>query len=302
MHNTGSGSEPNLLHTSWHDPVWIPMLNPLNVLDYFMEKTNPFYDRMCNNEVLKMQRANPEQLGSMVGTEYCLLSFQDPVLYVIRKQHRSSPSIVTPIADYYIIAGVVYQAPDLASVLSSRLLSAVTHLQSAFEEARSYAKYHPSRGYWWDFKKTSLTSTGPTGTSVKKAKDATDQGNSSSVNGESKKKPKSNKKRKAQSSATSERMNEPSSMFQRRRVDMLLDFWARKFPPKIHTAPSGHQTSQGQPSTSQVGDKGDEIKSEKDVKSERPSSNAGFDATTGRGIKREAPSNVKQEPKKVKVS
>ena len=110
-----------------------------------------------------MQRANPEQLGSMVGTEYCLLYVQDPILYVIRKQHRSSPSLVTPIADYYIIAGVVHQAPDLASVLSSRLLSAVTHLQSAFEEARGYAKYHPSRGYWWDFKKPSSAAAGIAG-------------------------------------------------------------------------------------------------------------------------------------------
>ena len=36
-------------------------------------------------------------------------------------------------------------------MLSSRLLTAVTNLQSAFDEARGYAKYHPSRGYWWDF-------------------------------------------------------------------------------------------------------------------------------------------------------
>ena len=51
-----------------------------------------------------------------------------------------------------------------------------------------------------------------------------------------------------------------------------------------------------------VGDKGgDEIKSEKDIKSEKPSdqgSNAGFEA---RGIKREAP-GIKQEGKKAKLS
>lgn len=88
--------EANLLHTCWHDPAWIPMLNPHNVMDYFMERTNPFYDRTCNNEVLKMQRANPEQLGSMVGVEYCLLYVQEPILYVVRKQHRSSPSHVVP--------------------------------------------------------------------------------------------------------------------------------------------------------------------------------------------------------------
>lgn len=59
----------------------------------------------------------------MTGLEYILLHVQEPILYVIRKQHRHSPTAATPLADYYIIAGVVYQAPDLGSVVSSRLVS-----------------------------------------------------------------------------------------------------------------------------------------------------------------------------------
>lgn len=59
----------------------------------------------------------------MTGVEYILLHVQEPILYVIRKQHRHSPTLVSPVADYYIIAGVVYQAPDLGSVVSSRLVS-----------------------------------------------------------------------------------------------------------------------------------------------------------------------------------
>lgn len=61
----------------------------------------------------------------MTGLEYMLLHVQEPILYVIRKQHRHgpSPNQVIPLADYYIIAGIVYQAPDLASVLNSRLVS-----------------------------------------------------------------------------------------------------------------------------------------------------------------------------------
>ena len=35
----------------------------------------------------------------------------------------SSLSTVTPLADYYMLAGVVYQAPDLCSVINSRLVS-----------------------------------------------------------------------------------------------------------------------------------------------------------------------------------
>lgn len=61
----------------------------------------------------------------MTGLEYVLLHVQEPILYVIRKQHRHGPqpNQTTPLADYYIIAGIVYQAPDLASVLNSRLVS-----------------------------------------------------------------------------------------------------------------------------------------------------------------------------------
>ena len=56
----GSGSEgkisENPLFVSWSDSAWIPVLNQHNVLDYFSERTNPFYDRTCNNEILKMQK------------------------------------------------------------------------------------------------------------------------------------------------------------------------------------------------------------------------------------------------------
>ncbi|XP_025833756.1 mediator of RNA polymerase II transcription subunit 6 [Agrilus planipennis] len=188
------------LCTSWHDSAWIPILNTGNVMDYFSERSNPFFDRTCNNEIVKMQRLNPDQLQNMTGLEYVLLHVQEPILYVIRKQHRHSPTQVVPFADYYIIAGIIYQAPDLATVLNSRLLSAVHHLQSAFEEASSYARYHPSKGYSWDFKRSGIDK-------VKKEE-----------------KPK----------------EEASSLFQRQRVDMLLGELIKKFPlpqpqlPKIN--------------------------------------------------------------------
>lgn len=55
-------SQENPLWISWHDTNLIPLLNPTNILDYFSEKTNPFYDRTCNNEIVKMQRQNLQQL------------------------------------------------------------------------------------------------------------------------------------------------------------------------------------------------------------------------------------------------
>ena len=130
--NDGSGTGSiarNPLHESWHDPAWIPSLSTHNVMDYFSERTNPFYDRTCNNEVLKMQRvgmqgAGPidQHLPSMVGVEYMLLCAQEPILYVIRKQQRHSPSQVTTLADYYIVAGVVYQVNKSRTYILSSLI------------------------------------------------------------------------------------------------------------------------------------------------------------------------------------
>ncbi|KAL6256411.1 mediator of RNA polymerase II transcription subunit 6 [Pogonomyrmex barbatus] len=182
--------QENPLGLSWHNSVMIPTLNPSNIMDYFSERSNPFYDRTCNNEIIKMQQSNPELLTNLTGLEYILLHVQEPILYVIRKQHRHSATVVSPIADYYIIAGVVYQAPDLGSVVSSRLLSTVHHLQSAFDEASACSRYHPSKGYSWDFK---------------------------------------NGKALAAKKETPVR-EEPGSLFQRQRVDMLLVELTRKFP------------------------------------------------------------------------
>ncbi|XP_014243749.1 mediator of RNA polymerase II transcription subunit 6 [Cimex lectularius] len=186
----------NLLGTSWHDSTWVPILNPSNILDYFSVRSNPFYDRTCNNEMVKMQRLSLDQLTNMTGLEYVLLHVQEPILYVIRKQHRHSPTQLTPLADYYIIAGTVYQAPDLASILNSRILTVVHHLQSAFEETSSYSRYHPSKGYSWELKMTEKTA-------------------------------------KKESSK-----EEPSSLFQRQRVDMLLMELTKKYPLPIIPPPA----------------------------------------------------------------
>ncbi|XP_071504993.1 mediator of RNA polymerase II transcription subunit 6-like [Diadema antillarum] len=187
-------SDDNPLHISWHDSAWIPHLNEANVLEYFSNRSNPFYDRTCNNEIIKMQRVNPEQLKSMTGLEYELLHVQKPILYVVRKQHRHSPEETTPLADYYIIAGRIYQAPDLCSVINARMTTAVHNIQTAFEECISYSRYHPSKGYWWEFKEKDNE------TETKKRK-----------------KPK----------------EELSSVFQRKRVDVLLGDLSRKFPFKV---------------------------------------------------------------------
>lgn len=189
-----ANSSDNKFSISWHDSAWIPILNADNVLDYFCQRSNTFYDKTCNNEHVKMQRLDPGQLQYMTGVEYELIHAQDPILYVIKKQMRHSPNQVTALAFYYVLAGVVYQAPDVGSLINSRLLSTVCKLQSAFAEAQSYSRYSPSKGYWWQFKDAPADA--------------------------SKKEKKANKALEA------------SSVFQRQRVDLLLAGFAQKFPPK----------------------------------------------------------------------
>lgn len=137
------------LRISWHDSAWIPHLNPKNILEYFCQKSNPFYDKACNNEIARMQRLMPEHMLMMTGLEYTILHVQEPILYVIRKQERIGPDSVTPLVDYYILAGVVYQAPDLNSIIQSRVLNAALNLRSALEEFQSISTFSSSTGFAW---------------------------------------------------------------------------------------------------------------------------------------------------------
>ena len=52
----------NPLWLSWHDTQMMAGLSPQTVMDYFCRKSNPFYDRVCNNETIRMQRLSLEHL------------------------------------------------------------------------------------------------------------------------------------------------------------------------------------------------------------------------------------------------
>ncbi|KAA0200821.1 hypothetical protein HAZT_HAZT009856, partial [Hyalella azteca] len=137
----------------------------------------------------------------MQGTEYMLLHAQDPILYIIRKQQRYSPSQATPLAAYHIIGGEVFQTPDIGSIINSRLASTMTHVNNSFTELASYSQYHPSKGYWWHFHN----------------KPASSQAEHPSSNKENKDKKVSSKE-------------EAATAFQRRRVDLLLQDITSRFP------------------------------------------------------------------------
>lgn len=192
--------------------------------------------------------------SNMVGMEYILLHVQDPILYVIRKQHRHSPTEATPMADYYIIAGTIYQAPDLANVFNSRILALVNNLQGAFEEASGYARYHPSKGYSWDFTTNKAREFHFTFLVVNYWNGV----NSSHPL------PVSDKSKSQIKKDTASTKEESSSSFQRQRVDMLLGELIKKFPiPQISTATVKKEDTDTTGEDKSNGPDGDAIKQEK---------------------------------------
>ena len=145
----------SLDHVTFKDVAWIQTfgLNHFNALDYF--STSQFYDRTCNNEQLKMQTKfnNLEEmnmeLARMVGTEYALVHFQEPVLYVIRKQMRFDQNSVVPVESYYIIEGSIFKAPSVYNVLTARMVNCLHRLGKVLECTQKNSGFDPSSQYHW---------------------------------------------------------------------------------------------------------------------------------------------------------
>ncbi|KRY40327.1 Mediator of RNA polymerase II transcription subunit 6 [Trichinella spiralis] len=216
MNVHGSSQITNPLHIQWNPP-WNPnWLSASNVLDCFTNTLNPFYDPNCLNEQVRIQRLSSEILSRVHGVEYILLHAAEP-LFVIRKQYRQPNQNVTPLEDYYIIGGTVYQAPDLSSVFNSRLQSAISNVRSAFEEAKSYYRFNTSDGYYFQYKNE------PPVEKVDTKKD--------DKTGDDKR----------------------VSVFQKYRMDMLLNELSEKFPPALSLEESNENTQDGKMTSNKKG-------------------------------------------------
>ncbi|TPP63437.1 Mediator of RNA polymerase II transcription [Fasciola gigantica] len=208
-----ANSVEELYSISWSNPAWSHLLCSANVLDYFCDLSNPFYDRQCNNEVVRMQRLSPEQLLCMTGIEFYLDQAQESILFVIRKQRRLSCTEVTPLAYYYVINGTVLQAPDLAALLNSRLLTTVNNLTKTLKALAPCARYHPSDGsYSWDDADTLMGINGNVVESQSTSRTAVHS-------------PPIRSPHLAQADRSS-----TASVFQVQRTSVLLTEWASRFP------------------------------------------------------------------------
>uniref|UniRef100_A0A8H7Y6E0 Mediator of RNA polymerase II transcription subunit 6 n=1 Tax=Psilocybe cubensis TaxID=181762 RepID=A0A8H7Y6E0_PSICU len=165
----------------WHE--WIQAQGPLtteNVLVYFA--TSMFYDKQSNNQVLRMQtqhsNATPmtaaEEANELklprrfVGIEFAVVHAEAPTFFIIQKRERLSPdegilytplqgfgdlmgtSTVRPLAAYFIMNNRIYQSPDIYTVLSNRLLTSLSALQSSLDVLRRHRPdYTPRTGFVW---------------------------------------------------------------------------------------------------------------------------------------------------------
>mmetsp|Transcript_26072 Transcript_26072/g.42744 ORF Transcript_26072/g.42744 Transcript_26072/m.42744 type:complete len:323 (+) Transcript_26072:19-987(+) len=136
---------------SFKDNGWLQAfpLNVHSVMDYF--SLSMFYDRTCNNEYIKMQRLDPKMLTSMRGIEYVLFHKNEPLLFVIHKQQRDSPTQFHVLATYYVLGGTVYRAPNLQAVFSTRLVSCLHFTSNALKNIAERSRFNPACGHYWDF-------------------------------------------------------------------------------------------------------------------------------------------------------
>lgn len=162
---TPPNDEPPL-HKNWSNCADRPpnTLTPENILSYFCHPSNPFYDKISNNQELIMQGAPMGNLPLMVGIQYNLVHHCGP-LYVISKVKRSSDSSISPLCYYYIMDGIVYQCPDIYTLFQSRLTQAVNPLREALLQASKFNQYvhlpfvlyslicrfDVNKGYTWQF-------------------------------------------------------------------------------------------------------------------------------------------------------
>ncbi|KAI5191234.1 mediator of RNA polymerase II transcription subunit 6 [Nematocida minor] len=113
-------------NTCFRDPIWLQhnLLTSDSILEYF--SFSQFYDKNCNNEVLKMQTMHSTLSGidgflkKMCGIQYSLHYAEEPSLFIIKKYERLSPEKVLMLDYFYIMHGTVYQAPTESEVSRTR--------------------------------------------------------------------------------------------------------------------------------------------------------------------------------------
>lgn len=116
------------------------VLNQDNIMEYFSNSV--FCDKRFLNDGTLEYRQIP--------------TGHEPHLFIIRKL---APSVTGPqagrgeetLAEYYVLQGTIYQAPDLHALCTSRVQNCAHFLKKATEELMAHVRFTPSEGRTWDF-------------------------------------------------------------------------------------------------------------------------------------------------------
>mmetsp|Transcript_26142 Transcript_26142/g.26371 ORF Transcript_26142/g.26371 Transcript_26142/m.26371 type:complete len:188 (+) Transcript_26142:334-897(+) len=128
-------------------------LSQHNVLDYF--SLSPFYDSSSNNQAIRTQGANIDNLINMIGLEFVLDSnTKEKNLFVIKKQLRSSPRAAELLDIYYVLDlgesyFVIYKTPNLLDALRTRNQKITLYLQKSFTSVLERVEFSGSMGHYF---------------------------------------------------------------------------------------------------------------------------------------------------------
>ncbi|KAG2385819.1 hypothetical protein C9374_002968 [Naegleria lovaniensis] len=124
-------------------------MNEEIALEYFCNRTNPFYSKKSVNETVRMQQiGNIDRnalLESTEGIRYSIDSKRSkpPTLYIVKKEKvekkdKNNPKLLNL---YYIAAGIVYQSPSIYDVIQARSFNALNLLNQTFKEIQPFVEY-----------------------------------------------------------------------------------------------------------------------------------------------------------------
>lgn len=146
---------PSLIRDTicFKDVIWLQthQLGQSTVLDYF--STSPFYEKSCNNEILKMQQrpVTESTLSTLTGIEYLVSeSSINSSCYIIYHQLRKSPTNTQLLQVYYVLDGVIYPCSTLHDLVVSRLRTSLHHISKAMSKAIESNTFTPLSGHAWN--------------------------------------------------------------------------------------------------------------------------------------------------------
>ena len=128
--------------TFWHTVG----LTANTVLDYLRKSV--FYDKSCLNERMRAQGLeHPTEDNREVGLRYIRVpSKHEPKLFIIKMQSVTMPNDIYTVKDialYYVNNGVVYQAPNVHSLVIARMQNCADRVKRAFDILQRHVKFDP---------------------------------------------------------------------------------------------------------------------------------------------------------------